>query len=206
MAGVDKKLKQRVAGAVVLTALAIVILPMLLDGSAAERARVLSRIPDGPDIQTADLRLDDVLQHMEKQEAGSEAKLSKTRSSESGIELSGSSEPDDAGHTGQTLTENLNSSLKLDSDGLPIAWSLQVGSFSKQENALKLRESLRNNEHQSYIYKAETETGETYRVFIGPVMNRTLLEAVAGEVKAEYDLEGRIVKYDTDEDRNLVGG
>lgn len=216
MAKADTKLKHRVVGAVVLTTLAIVILPMLLDGSAAERAEILAQIPDAPTIQSTELRVESVLEQMEKREAESHARLPATKSPQTTLPeaTSARATEQDSSKTGKAATDassaslaaNMKDSLKHDAEGLPAAWSLQVGSFSKKENAFKLRETLRNSSHQSYIYKAVTDKGETYRVFIGPVMNKTILEAIADEVKTDFKLEGQIVKHDVGADKDLVGG
>lgn len=221
MAKADTKLKHRVVGAIVLTALAIVILPMLLDGSAAERAEILAQIPDAPTIQSTELRVESVLEQMEKREAESHARLPATKSPETKLSKVSQAEAteQDTPKTGKagtksavtdassaSLAANMKDSLKLDADGLPAAWSLQVGSFSKKENAFKLRDTLRNSSHPSYIYKAVTDKGETYRVFIGPVLNKTMLEAIADKVKTDFKLEGQIVKHDVGADKDLVGG
>ena len=71
----EAKLKQRVLGAVVLTALAVIILPMLLDGSAEDRARITATIPEAPKIELKSLTILQVKQTMLKMEQESYAKL-----------------------------------------------------------------------------------------------------------------------------------
>ncbi|MBD3649334.1 MAG: hypothetical protein HUJ31_18215 [Pseudomonadales bacterium] len=64
----DVKLKQRVIGAIVLTALAIIILPMMLDGSSEDRARVIASIPEAPRVEFRQLEVEQVRERMEQME------------------------------------------------------------------------------------------------------------------------------------------
>ena len=71
----ETKLKQRVIGAVVLTTLAIIVLPMLLDGSAQDRARISANIPSAPMIDVKSLTIPQVKQAMLEMEQESTARL-----------------------------------------------------------------------------------------------------------------------------------
>ena len=51
-------------GAGVLTTLAVIILPMLLDGTSEDRARVMATIPEPPLIELKKLTMDDALRKM----------------------------------------------------------------------------------------------------------------------------------------------
>ena len=71
----DAKLKQRLTGAVILTCLAIILLPLLLDGTEEERARVISDIPEPPRIELSDITVQDIERQMVQMEKASEARL-----------------------------------------------------------------------------------------------------------------------------------
>lgn len=205
MAGSDAKLKQRVVGAIVLAMLAILILPMLLDGSAKERERVLSQLPAAPNIESEDISVDEILINMEKLERESENQM--PSSSLTAIEVEPKKEkPANTKEEDKSSVDIIDESLALKTDGLPMAWSLQVASFSNRENALALREKLRKDKHQSFIYKVDTDKGEVFRVFIGPVLSRTVVDSLQVAIKEKYKLEARVVKYNVAEDRNLLGG
>ena len=74
----DARLKQRVVGAFVLTILAIIILPMLLDGSAEDRAKVTANIPEAPKIEMKKISVEDIRRQMERSEQASAAAHEKT--------------------------------------------------------------------------------------------------------------------------------
>lgn len=191
----DIKLKQRVAGAIVLTALAIIILPMLLDGSAEERARVIASIPEPPSVELDALTVAEVERGIERLEReGSRAMPEVVTPAAPPAD---SPEPAPASATADTA---------LDENQLPVSWSLQLASFQNPENAIRLRESLRDAEFQTYIIQAETETGEMFRVFVGPMVHRGRLDEIGTEIEARFDLKGRIVRYEIEDDVRQLGG
>lgn len=183
----ETKLKQRAIGAIVLTCLAIIILPMLLDGSPEDRKRVLAEFPEPPMIALKELSVEDIERRMQLDEMESAAKLPKfveDRESE------------------KKVTE----AFKLDVNQLPISWSLQLGSFRNADNAKALRQKLRDGDYRSYIIEADTEQGKTLRVLVGPMLDRGTLEEIAIKIKKAFDLEGRIVRYNLLDDKGQLGG
>ena len=183
---VETRLKQRVIGAVVLTALAIIILPMLLDGTQEERMQVVADIPEPPPIEITQLTTADVLSAITTMEQESEARLP-VPESEAEVDVA-------------------PKALQLDANNLPVGWSLQIASFRNQVNAVKLREQLRAGLYKAYITRAETGDGATYRVLIGPMLQKEKLAEIAEAVENEFQLKGQIVRYRIDEDKGQLGG
>ena len=70
----ETKLKQRAIGAIVLTCLAIILLPMLLDGSPEDRERVLAEFPEPPMVTLTELSVEDITSNA----AGSERECCQT--------------------------------------------------------------------------------------------------------------------------------
>ncbi len=182
----DAKLKQRLTGAVILTSLAIILLPLLLDGTEEDRARIATDIPAPPKIDLEDITVQDVKRKIEQMEKASEARLPKEVVDETNYEAA----PD---HT-------------LDKNQLPVNWSLQLGSFQNEDNATRLRAQLRDQNYRSYILHANTNDGEIYRVFVGPSSSKETLAEMNQEIEGTLKLKGRIVRYKIEEDRELLGG
>jgi DedD protein len=183
---VDAKLKQRLTGAVMLTSLAIILVPLLLDGTEEDRSSIATDIPARPKIHLRDITVQDVLLKIEQMEKASEARLPKEVVDETNY----SAAPD---HT-------------LDKNQLPVNWSLQLGSFQKEGNATRLRAQLRDQNYRSYILHANTDDGETYRVFVGPSSSKETLVEMNQEIEVKLKMKGRIVRYRIEEDRELLGG
>jgi DedD protein len=182
----DARLKQRLIGAFVLTALAIIILPMLLDGSAEDRARVTASIPDAPEIEVKKISVKDIRAQMERMERASAAQLPRDIVDEN--------------------TYEAGADFTLDKNNLPVTWSLQLGSFKSRENAVKLRTRLRDARYQSYVLHAKTSKGETYRVFVGPMIKKSALQELQGKIESSLKLRGQVVRYRVEDDAGQLGG
>ena len=182
----DPKLRQRVIGAVVLTSLSIIILPILLDGSVEDRERVIASIPEPPKISLKELTVSDVTQKMQQLERDSAARLPREV-------------VDETDYSG-------NEVLALDKNTLPIAWSLQLGSFKNEENAVNLRASLRDAEYRSYILHSKTREGDTYKVFVGPMLEKAALEEIGSDIYTQMKIEGHVVRYRIEHDAAQLGG
>ena len=190
----EAKLKQRVIGAVVLATLAIIVLPMLLDGSAEDRARVSATIPVPPRIQLKSLSILQIKQNMATMEQQSTDRLP--------VEVldSDMSEPEPL--PGQTGGET----YRLDENDLPVSWTLQLASFANRNNATRLRQSLRDAQFRTYILIADSSKGQVYRVFVGPMLSKPRLSGFARDIEADFDLKGQIIRYQIEEGGNQLGG
>ena len=212
-------------GAIVLTALAIIILPMLLDGSARDRAKVVARIPQPPGIQLKKLTVADIDQRMKQMEAGSAAKVphlvpSPPEAVQQPVKAapadnsSGNKTPQSAapGAGAPAVSADVvpaghqADQLSLDKNNLPVSWSLQLASFKNQENALKLRSNLRASHYRSYIIAARTDQGEMYRVYVGPMLEKARLAEIGKQIEHRFDLKGQIVRYRIEDDAGQLGG
>lgn len=173
-------------GAFVLITLAIIILPMLLDGSAESRERLIATIPEAPGIELKRISIKDLKQQMERMERASATQLPIEEVDEDAYE----------NETGFTLDRN----------SLPVSWSLQLGSFQSQENATNLRAKLRSANYHSYILHADTSKGETWRVFVGPMLKKSALTEVGEKIEDSFKLKGQVVRYRIEDDAGQLGG
>ncbi len=179
-------LRQRVVGAIVLTSLAIIILPLLLDGSREDRARVVTDIPDAPNFDIQEIAISDLTRNIQQMGKDSAAQLPE-----------------------ETIDETDYSEMEayaLDNNHLPVAWSLQFGSFMDRKNAVKLRAELRDAQYRSYILQHKTDEGDAFKVLVGPMMDRKALEKTSQEIKSRMQLEGHIIRYRVEDDATQLGG
>lgn len=183
----DAKLKQRVIGAIVMTTVAIIVLPMLLDGSAEHRAAVEATIPEPPAIPIDSLSVEQTRQKMDQMVAESTEKLPVLK-------------PDPIEDPEESENFALNES------GLPVGWSLRMGAFKQEENARRLRQSLRDKNYRSYILAGNPADDEFYRVYVGPMVNKDKLEQTKIEIEQAFDLSGQIVRYRIEDDRYQLDG
>lgn len=74
------------------------------------------------------------------------------------------------------------------------SWAVQVGSFSEQANASRLRDTLRGKGYPAYVEQVKLSSGTAYRVRVGPVLTRTDAEAIQAKL-AKIEQRGIVVPH-----------
>jgi DedD protein len=159
----DHDLKQRLVGAVVITALAAIFVPMLFDDPIPDQGRLTNelRIPEPP------------IEHF------SETSDKLPESAEQVLALPESP----ALHVEQKKNDNNN-------DARLVRWVIQVGSFSQQENALLLQKKLRKNGFSAFLEAIDTENNSTvYRLRVGPELDKRRAETIKSQLEKQYQLQ-----------------
>ncbi|MFB0905510.1 MAG: SPOR domain-containing protein [Pseudomonadales bacterium] len=183
----ETKLKYRMVGILVLTALAVIFVPMIFSGSEQDRDAYMAEIPKGPSFgQGRRISVIDLQAEMRSRERESAAAMPVDK-------------VDQADYADQPAKI-------LDQNGLPIGWSLQVASFRDQENAVRLRASIRQLGHGSYVLRSLTNEGLFFQVLVGPSLDRNALLKIGQQLSAEMDLSVQIVRYRVEDDSNQLGG
>jgi len=78
------------------------------------------------------------------------------------------------------------------------AWIIQVGSFSKKENAENLVNTLRQKDFSAFMEQAEIGGKQVFRVRVGPVVDRGKAEEMLVGLNRELrpmKLEGKLRSY-----------
>ncbi len=79
------------------------------------------------------------------------------------------------------------------STGQAVVWHIQVASFARVENALKLRDKLRKSGYKAF--EKLSRDGIHTRVFIGPSTQKTELERQLKEVQRRFKLKGKVLPF-----------
>ena len=75
------------------------------------------------------------------------------------------------------------------------SWTLQVGTFSKESNALAFRDKLRKAGYSAYLDSTQSSGKKSYRVRIGPELEKALLETIKLKLKTEKKIDGFILRH-----------
>ena len=76
-------------------------------------------------------------------------------------------------------------------------WVLQVGSYKDREKALSQRDKLRkSNIAAVFIEQFNVGNKPSYRVRPGPFISRDQTRVAQNKIKAKYDIDGIIMKYE----------
>jgi DedD protein len=67
--------------------------------------------------------------------------------------------------------------FQLDQHGLPVAWVVQVGLFSTQASADKVKSTLQAKGYKAYTEPFKSEKASGIKVFVGPKLSRESADA-----------------------------
>ncbi|WP_237059005.1 SPOR domain-containing protein [Microbulbifer sediminum] len=185
----DDGFKQRIVGALVLTALAVIFLPSLFDREGKRYIDATSQIPPAPDIQPIEIaepepvadaapapHPDDAFQPALV--SGPEEAPEEPQAAPAGGASASAEEADQP-----SAPANATDAPVLDASGLPVAWVVQVASYSRGDRAEALRDRLLDEGYKAFTRDVRTDKGRYTRVFVGPKTSK----ADAAVVKRELD-------------------
>ena len=70
---------------------------------------------------------------------------------------------------------------------------------AEEDNALNLMERLRAAGYKAYIRSGENSQGSLTRVFVGPWLDRELVDQYQEELRNEFSLAGDIVRFEIEQ-------
>jgi DedD protein len=198
----DQMLKQRLIGAIVIIALAVIFIPMILEGPDDELSPRTQNMPPPP---TIDYQTEVELPVPEEstEPAGSLADTA-TEQEVSAIPEPPMAQPEAVTSEAEAPARQAEPVVaKQPSPGMPSRtattmtqgdWILQVGSFSQQANALSLRDRLKKSGYQVSVRDVKGAGGTIHRVLIGPVSDRPAAEKLRDKLASEQKLTAMVLE------------
>ncbi|MDM3871673.1 SPOR domain-containing protein [Porticoccus sp. W117] len=180
-------LKQRVVGAFVLAALAIIFLPMLFDFSGERYIDRNSYIPSRPDISSRPFEepaRPDNIQYPKPAE-----RIFQPDDSEPLVE-----QPESDTEEPAVAVEETTPAPGLNEQGMLAAWVIQVGAFSDKQRAAKLEQSLLADGYKAYL--RENPSRGLFFVYVGPDADKQTLQRVQKKVDSKYRLKSKILSFE----------
>lgn len=193
MAVLDKGFRQRVVGALVLVALAVIFLPMLFSReNELRQVRVdVPAMPDKPSMP--EIALDPVV--VPEPVAEDEVPPVEPVPQVPDEALVVAPQPEEAPKAQAEVPRPAAAEQKpasgLDASNLPVSWSVQLASLSSRAGAEKLQQTLRGNGYNAYI---RTFDGMN-RVFVGPVVERAEADRLRDLLNRQQNLKGFVVRF-----------
>lgn len=183
MALLDKGLKQRMVGALVLMALAVIFLPMLLsredelrhvvvDAPAMPQAPVMPQIEMQPVIVPDPQILPDEPVPESIEPAATAAQAPAAEAATPGVDAT-------------------PPAARLDANSLPVSWSVQLASLSSRSGAESLQKTLRTQGYNAYIRSVDGMN----RVFVGPLVERVEANRLRDQLNRQHKLNGFVVRF-----------
>lgn len=201
---VDRRLLQRIVGALVLVALAVIFVPMLFNRDDADQqivvdAPAMPETPAAPIIETQPVEVPEpaVEAFPEDYEIIEEDSVVESNSPANPInpapaEAQPAPEVSEQAVTASPplMPENAEEQ-RLDTANLPVSWSVQLASLSSRENSEKLQKTLRSQGYNAYIRTADGMN----RVFVGPLVERAEANRLRDQLQRQHKLDGFVVRF-----------
>ncbi|MGD2113233.1 MAG: SPOR domain-containing protein [Gammaproteobacteria bacterium] len=199
----EQQLKQRLVGAVVLVSLAVIFIPIILEGPGDEWSPRSQSIPRPPPL---DFRSGMELPLPEASDASAPvpavvasmpAEIPPVQAERDGSRPA-TAVPEPAAPSAAPLPAEPATppAIPEAAAGAPPAdgWYAQVGSFAQPANATALRERLAKAGYTATVQRADTGKGSSYRVLVGPERVRGSAEQLLEKLGREQKLEGIVIE------------
>ncbi|MHC8376584.1 SPOR domain-containing protein [Pseudomonas sp. MDT1-16] len=216
MALLDKAYKQRMVGALVLVALAVIFLPMLFSRQDEQRqvtveAPAAPQAPSMPQVQVEPVVVPEP-QALPQEPVPSDDEIAQQEAPSTAIAPSVPVAPAPAAKpvapapapvpvTKPTTAPSQpiaaspgkpdTTQSRVDANGLSVSWSVQLASLSSRASAESLQKSLRSQGYNAYIRTADGKN----RVFVGPLIERAEADRLRDLLSRQQNLKGFVVRF-----------
>ncbi|MDE1196968.1 cell division protein [Pseudomonas sp. Bc-h] len=216
MALLDKAYKQRMVGALVLIAIAVIFLPMLfsrqdearhvqVDAPAAPQAPVAPQIkvepvsvPEQQPLPQEPVPTDDELAQPGQPTVNQQPPSmpiapapAKPVPAAKAAPAPAPAKPAPAPQAAPAPAAPAADPSRVDANGLSVTWAVQVASLSNRANADNLQKTLRTQGYNAYI---RTSDGVN-RVFVGPLIERAEADRLRDQLDKQQKLKGIVVRF-----------
>ena len=194
----DSIVKQRLVGALILLALAVVFWPIIFVPEAQQAAPVVVEVPEAPPVDLSTVREPDNIglrrgeQAVAQEQPVPDVELPEAVGEGLGEPLAPRS---DVAPVADVEAAADVPGPTLDEDGLPVAWALQVATMGSREGAESLRDELVAAGYKGYLKRLRRDERVLYRVLVGPRYAREDLEPIKAAVDARWGVESLIMRY-----------
>ncbi|MDQ7073771.1 MAG: SPOR domain-containing protein [Gammaproteobacteria bacterium] len=181
----DLSLKQRLLGASVLVALAVIFLPLLFDGAGQRAKRELDiQIPPPPPVPVSRLKIP-------------QPPLEVVESLPVVVTPVVKVEPTLSQKKPQTTTAVRQPVGKVESKKADLlSWVLQVGSYKERKNAQNARDKLKKMvNYHAFIEEANGNSGRVYRVRVGPLRSRVKADALRQTLQKKEGVKAIVLRH-----------
>ena len=214
MALLDKAYKQRMVGALVLVALAVIFLPMLFSRQDEQRqvtveAPAAPQAPAVPQVQVEPVAVPEP-QALPQEPVPSDDEIAQQEAPSTPIAPSMPVAPAPAAKPVAPTPASANkptvapsqpitaapgkpdtTQSRVDANGLSVSWSVQLASLSSRASAESLQKSLRSQGYNAYIRTADGKN----RVFVGPLIERAEADRLRDLLSRQQNLKGFVVRF-----------
>ncbi len=193
---IESQLKQRLVGIAVIVSLAVIFLPMLLDGAGVvektEFKESRFEIPPPPKVERRSIDLSAKAKQLKK-------RISRIPVVSQNIVDASNKKQDKAEKLTpkKTSIKNIKKPIKKVKKVGGESWIAQLGSFVDQDKAFKLQDKVRAYKIASvFIQKVVIKSNKSYRVRMGPFLYQKQAKAAVKKLSSKYKIKAVVMKHD----------
>jgi DedD protein len=197
----ERALKERIIGAVVLVVFVVLVVPIFLDGPPESGEIISERVllpgQEGQDIKTVvlDRERSEPVPSANNATVIDEAKVVVVEEPEISVPIPAPVEKEKApAQTEQQSAPEPAPATQGQAASTTGMWAVQLGSFSSKENAERLAAELRKQGYAAFLSQLNTGAGALHRVRIGPQKDRESAEAMAARL-LKVGHKGQVVPH-----------
>lgn len=177
----SSQVQNRIVGSVILIALAVIILPELLDGKPLQEQQQFETIPLQPDVEVLELPVSE----LDDDTFVGVPQLPDT------LELSG----DEAQQPKQPIAQRQQQAPQKTELQQP-GWLVQLGAFRNQASVDDLVAKLTKAGYSAYR-EAVVVNGQTvHKLLVGPLLSKQEAESLLPELLKATQLQGTVVRFE----------
>jgi DedD protein len=184
---VNDVLKQRLVGAFVLVAIAVIFLPSLLREQQPEPVDTRTQIPDRPAIESLSFTVPEQPQSIEPAPEP-ESMFVPDESTQPVVESLDELRERDRPESEPAVPSESDSPERA-------AWVIQVASLRSAESAQQLRDRLQSQGYKAYVRSVTINGNDVSRVYIGPKLDRSAAEAIKADIDRELHVNSLVLRF-----------
>lgn len=210
-------MRQRLVGALVLLCGGVILWSLLFTGPAASKLDRKTQIPDAPlvdpvidtpplkpeGIMSADTLLVPEQPNLPIADEGEDAIGAAVRA-EAGNIPDPADSPKKSAPVAKSEPVEVKKDLpakpavakRLDANGLPPAWVVQVGVFGSKANAEGLKKSLQGAGYKAFIDEIQRNSKSLYRVLVGPVISNDKAVSQQAAINKRFKVKSIVNRFE----------
>lgn len=194
----EQPLKQRLVGAVVLVSLAVIFIPIILEGPDEEPLSRDHTIPEPPEVDyRAEMELSLPAAQPEPEAAPVAVPATPEPEPVPPIQPMQREQPESVAVVAPARSEPAPATKAAPAaPAFAAGWYAQVGSFSQPANADGLRERVSQAGFSAHLQESATGKGTAYRVLVGPEPSREQAEKLLARLDKALKIWGIVIEID----------